>query len=200
MEKTIVYEAFDSHIILYCKRHYKSNNLLEDLKKIWVVRCGLEYDKNDNRIIKPIMDGLYRIIKPIISDPVRFQENMHEYLTSWIHKDMEWHERLISYYVSVIANIQVFDNIKYKTLVKLVKPRKEIFNRIIDGKGKYEDYDIIVNLAKEEVKTEKALTWWNRDGFNGSLEQRDLGLKYFPEGFVDFEQNVCYIWEKEFNS
>lgn len=41
-----------------------------------------------------------------------------------------------------------------------------------------------------------ALDWWNRKGFNGSLDQKSLGEYFFPNGFDDYESNVLHIYNE----
>lgn len=45
---------------------------------------------------------------------------------------------------------------------------------------------------------ELSLKVWNAQGFNGSFEQRDLGLKYFPNEFdIHFDNCILYILSNE---
>ena len=139
--------GINGHIVLYCKNHYKhSNSIIEDLKKIWAIRCGYDYDSKDNTMVKNIIDNLYMILKPYISNEQRFQENLHEHLLSWMYKDLNTAERLIYFYCSELANLQVRKQIsdkKWEWIVKLPKPKKKLFNRILAGNGKYDDYKLI---------------------------------------------------------
>ena len=50
---------------------------------------------------------------------------------------------------------------------------------------------------KNEIQ--QALEWWNRENFKGSLYQKVLSLKYYPNGFDmdNEEQNIWEIWKKE---
>jgi len=43
-------------------------------------------------------------------------------------------------------NIQIKEKVtenKWKTLIKLPKPQKRLFKRILSGKGKYKDYELV---------------------------------------------------------
>lgn len=42
-----------------------------------------------------------------------------------------------------------------------------------------------------------AVDWWWHTGFNGTFIQQEIGNKYYPNGFLDFENNVCDIFIKE---
>lgn len=143
------YKGFQGHIILLCKNHYGTNiktSIIEKLKMIWAIRCGYEYNEKDNSSILSIINGLHKIIYPTIKDHKKFQEDLHEYLLSWLHGDSTTHERLILFYVSEISMMQIKDkssNDKWKTLIKLPKPKKQLFNRILNGNGKYDDYYLI---------------------------------------------------------
>lgn len=146
MRTIIEFTGFEGHIILYCKNHYNSSgNMLEDLKRIWAVRCGYSYDKNDNSMIISIVSVLYKILSPTIDDLVSFNESLHAHLLSWLYSEMDINNKLISFYVSRIANMQIKDKVdgKLVELVKLPKPKKRVFNRILRGNGRYEDYKLI---------------------------------------------------------
>jgi len=55
-------------------------------------------------------------------------------------------------YGNIISNMQIRDSIEGKPiiLVKLPKPMKQVFNRILRGNGKYQDYELITNADKHE--------------------------------------------------
>jgi hypothetical protein len=140
--------GIDGHIILYCKNHYKhSKSLIEDLKKIWAVRCGYDYNVNDNSMVINIANNLYRILKPTIENNERFQENLHDHIFSNLYKDLNTAERIILFYCSELCNLQVKQKInnKWTKLIKLPKPKKQIFNRILRGNGRYNDHKLINN-------------------------------------------------------
>lgn len=139
-------KGFDGHIILYCKYHYNhSKNPLEDLKKIWSIRCGYPYNEKDNSAVKPIINRLYKILLSTEIDSSSFQEQLHDHLLNWLYKEMSTIDKLIYFYMSKISNITINKQIgnKWITLIKLPKPKKRVFNRIIRGNGRYEDYKLI---------------------------------------------------------
>lgn len=146
MKKAIEIKGIDGHIILYCKSHYNhSGSLLEDLKKIWAIRCGYPYDKNDNSMTINILNRLYKILQPTIINHIHFQEQLHNHLVNWVYKDLSTFENILIFYIGNITNIQIKEKInnKWITLIKLPKPNKRVFNRIIRGNGRYEDYKLI---------------------------------------------------------
>ena len=128
----VEYKGFDGHIILLCKGHYKiTTDLFESLKMIWAIRCGYEYDKKDNSSLRYIMSGLYDILLPTITNHSRFQDQLHDYITSWIYRDFTPEERIIKFYCSQISNLQVQEKTSensWKTLINLPKPKKILFN------------------------------------------------------------------------
>lgn len=148
MEKSVLtYKEIEGHIILLCKNHYKiKEGLVESLKMIWAIRCGYEYDKKDNSSLRYIMNELYTILLPTITDHSRFQDQLHDYITSWVYKDFTLEERVIKFYCSQISNLKVKEKIsdnKWQILINLPKPKKILFNRILRGNGRYEDYKLI---------------------------------------------------------
>jgi hypothetical protein len=151
--KPIEYKDFDGHLILFCKQHYgKTDNLIEKLKMIWAIRCGYEYKEKDNSMITNIMDGLYHILEPTIIDKSHFQQMLHNHITSHLYKEIPAPHNIIVFYAGEIAHMQIKEKTEgkyYKTLVKLPKPQKRIFKRILEGKGKYEDYWTICKIPNK---------------------------------------------------
>jgi len=144
--KNLEFKGFDGHLILLCKSHYKlTESFIESLKMIWAIRCGYPYDKNDNSSIRYILDGLYKILEPTIENPQQFQEKLHESLISCIY-DLNTLEKLVLFYRDEISMLQVREksaNGKWTTLIKLPQPQKRLFNRILTGNGRYDDYKLI---------------------------------------------------------
>lgn len=143
--KTI--ENINGHLILLCKGHYKTNDLLTALKQIWAIRCGYDYDEKDNLSYRYIAKNLYNILKDINSERI-------EYIIDRIHDEVDgkWKddnklaiERIIEIYCSELAHLKVKEkvNTKYRCIIKLPKPNKRVFNRILRGNGKYSDYKLI---------------------------------------------------------
>lgn len=139
--------GFEGHIILYCKNHYNgSDNTREDLEKIWAIRCGYSYEHSDNSSIIAIINALSSILFQNIDDKQRLLEDLHNHLLNYLYRNKNIVDMLISFYVGRIANIQIkekLNNGKWITLVKLPKPQKRLFNRILRGNGRYEDYKLI---------------------------------------------------------
>ena len=141
------YKGFDGHIVLYCKNHYNhSNNMLEDLKKIWAIRCGYPYRENDNSMVVNIINSLYIIVLPTITDNRHFQEQLHDHLLKYLYNKFTIADNMLLFYMGKISNIQIKDklpNNKWITLVTLPKPNKRVFNRILRGNGRYDDYKLL---------------------------------------------------------
>lgn len=146
--ETLDYDIFDGHIILLCKNYYTmKSGLVESLKMIWAIRCGYDYKKDNNSSLRYIMNHLYKMVDKTINDHVAFHEKMHESLTSFSYKNLELIETLIHFYCSELAFLQIREktsNNKWNILVKLPKPNKRVFNRILNGNGRYEDYKLII--------------------------------------------------------
>jgi hypothetical protein len=150
-------EAFQGHIVLYCKGHYKHDDFFEGLKMIWAIRCGYDYEYTSKDTLSYIAMDMYEII-------AKTQPDRLPYLMEQLHRNLvpRWKgdyvenlspiEAIIWQYRIMLCNMQVKerDNVtgKYKWLVKLPKPKKRIFNRILRGNGEYHDYFEIDGKAK----------------------------------------------------
>ena len=148
--KKLEYTGLDGHLILLCKNHYKiKSGMIESLKMIWAIRCGYEYNRNDNTSLPYIANALYRILEPTIDNNYAFMSKLHKYMTTFLYgKDNGTGSKLINFYCSEIAILTVKEKVglKYKIIMKLPKPKKQVFNRILNGNGRYDDYKLI--LAK----------------------------------------------------
>ena len=146
---------FDGHIVLYSKNwyHVKDVDLLTGLRRIWAIRCGLLEEHVDVSSYPYIADGLYKIIKVV--SPERFsrlQETIHRDIdNNFRYENLTPIERIIHIYMSEISGAQIRENRGkgYKALVKLPKPQKRLFKRIVRGNGEYQDYWSVVK--KETV-------------------------------------------------
>ena len=139
---TLKIDGFDGHLVLYCKNHYNhSGNLIEDLKRIWAIRCGYDYDPKNNGVVLNIINRLYKILYPTIKNHEVFQEQLHNHLVSWLYQDLDKLENIALFYCSELANLQIKENNKW--LIKLPKLKKQVFNRILRGNGKFNDYKLI---------------------------------------------------------
>ena len=154
----ITLDNFEGHLILYCKGHYAVNKVdfLTGLRRIWAVRCGFDVEHIDKSIDEYIANALYRIVKKV-------KPNKVEYLFELIHKEvsktylstyegLSTIEILIMIYRSELSEAQVRESKAklsgkpmsgYTTLIKLPKPQKRLFKRIVSGKGEYNDYKLV---------------------------------------------------------
>lgn len=152
-------EPIKGHIVLYCKGHYsipkEEKSFFEGLKRIWAIRCGYDYSQTSRDVLSYIAMEMYDILLE-----TQTSEKM-EYIMEQLHRNLvpKWKEdfvRTLSPIEAVIweyryhiSNIQIkeFDEKtkKYYELVKLPKPKKQVFNRILRGNGKYDDYKLITN-------------------------------------------------------
>lgn len=148
----IVLPIFQQHLILYCKGHYKYENFFEGLKMIWAVRCGYDYEHCSSDIETYIANELYEIIAKV-------QPKRLTYIMEIIHKEVNCRGRfgkpegmtpiqaIIWEYRSILSCLRVREKPqgkkRYQWIVKLPKPQKQVFNRILRGNGRYEDYELI---------------------------------------------------------
>jgi len=140
-------ENFEGHIVLYCKGWYsvKDVDFLTGLRRIWAVRCGFDIEHIDRSIDEYIANALYKTLKKI-------NPNKIEYLFEIIHKEvnktylstyqgLSTIETLIMIYRSEIWQVSVKEN--DKQLIKLPKPQKRLFKKIVSGKGDSGDYKLV---------------------------------------------------------
>lgn len=143
-----ILKGFDGHIVLLCKGHYKCFSLVEGLRMIWSVKCGHEYNLEDHSADRYIANKLYKLLKLLTPDRI-------EYLQEKVHDDIacDWRfdplysalQRIILIYCSEIADITIKEKEgeEWITLIELPEPNKKVLERILRGKGKYEDYWLI---------------------------------------------------------
>jgi len=148
--KPIEIKGIRGHMILLCKGHYKYQNILEAFRMIWAIRCGYDYEfAKKNQVDRYIADELYELLK--LTDPKKieyFHELLHKELQdTYKSEELTPLERIILIYRSYLSMVQIKEKVgkKYKYLIKLPKPKKQVFNRILRGNGKYEDYKLINN-------------------------------------------------------
>lgn len=150
----IEFDAFNGHLILYCKGHYKvrEGEFFEGLKMIWAIRCGYDYDPKATAVLEYIANAMFNIIS--ICEPERLNHLIHQ-----IHREIVWNigkpegmspiESIIWGYGSILSNLEIKkqdkETGKMRVIVKLPKPNKRVFNRILRGNGRYDDYDLIKN-------------------------------------------------------
>lgn len=137
-------EKFEGHLVLYCKGWYsvKDVDFLTGLRRIWAIRCGFDVEHIDKSIDEYIANALYKTLKKL--NPKKI-----EYLSELIHKEvsktylstyegLSTIETLIMIYRSEIWAVSIKEN--GKTIIKLPKPQKRLFKKIVKGKGEYNDY------------------------------------------------------------
>lgn len=145
-------DKIQGHIVLYCKGHYdiEKINFFEGLKMIWAIRCGYDYKHTSTDTLIYIANDMYKIISKCM--PGKFSslmDNLHRELVWKIGKpkDMSAIESLIWEYGSMLSNMQIRylpeGKKKYQWIVKLPKSKKQVFNRILRGNGRYTDYELI---------------------------------------------------------
>ena len=140
----ITLENFEGHLVLYSKGWYSTKDVdfLTGLRRIWAVRCGFNVEHIDKSIDEYIANALYKTLKKVAPQKI-------EYLTELIHKEVSKTylsayeglsviETLIMIYRSEIWSVSVKEN--GKTLIKLPKPQKRLFKKIVNGKGEHTDY------------------------------------------------------------
>lgn len=146
----VTLEKFQGHIVLLCKMHYKYEDIFQALKKIWAIRCGYDYKDAGDDVYAYIAIDMYKIIK--LCEPNRFDHYMDSILREISFKgfskpkDMTPIQAIIWEFRSILCNLQIKEKDskgKYITLIKLPKPMKMVFNRILRGNGRYKDYDLI---------------------------------------------------------
>jgi hypothetical protein len=128
---------------------------LEEIKRIWSIRCALDHEDVGNDIYEYIANGLYRIlvtINPNIKE--RIHEIIHKGLVNQIYygydKDAPAIEKLVYIYRSQIMSTTYKEKVgdEYVNIFDMPEPQVDIFKRITSGNGKYEDYDLVVKLDK----------------------------------------------------
>jgi hypothetical protein len=153
MKKTIELETFQGHIVLYCKGHYKYDDFFEGLKRIWAIRCGYDYELTSTDTLSYIAMDMYDILK-------KAQAKRMDYVMEQLHRNLVTNrfnetknftpiQSVIWEYRRHISDMQIKEVDKekrrYYWLVKLPTPKKRVFNRILSGKGVYQDYYLIKN-------------------------------------------------------
>lgn len=146
MNKPKQVSKLDGHLILYSKGYYKTDNVLEGLRLIWCTICGLPADKTSKSNDIFIANTLIEVINncsSITTEELQFK--IHLRLDATITDNYTHIEAIILAYLGILSSIQIKCkyNIRYKALILLPKPKKRVFNRILKGNGRYEDYKLI---------------------------------------------------------
>jgi len=149
-------EKFDGHIILYCKGWYNLNNVdfIVGLQRIWAVRCGLAVEQSSSYLNEYIADHLHEIFAKCNPKKLPY---FHQILNKglcdeWSYEGLNAIERVIMIYKNELAQLQIKESKAklsgkpmsgYTTLIKLPKPQKRLFKRIVSGKAEYNDYKLV---------------------------------------------------------
>lgn len=141
-------KGFDGHIILLCKNHYVCSSIIEGLRMIWAIRCGYDYDPKETSSDRYIANKLYKLLKELLPERMEYlQERIHDDITcDWrFEPNTTPIQKLIYVYISEISWIQIQEKKgeEWIPIIQLPEPNKEVFNRILRGEGKYEDYWLI---------------------------------------------------------
>lgn len=135
---------FEGHLILYCKNNYNVPDVdfITGIQRIWAVRCGYDNDCIDDSSLEYIADELYEIITKTLPDfdCVRFQKNIHKAIYCDL-TDMPFNHKIIRAYRNEIMMLQCLNG--DEILIQLPQANKELFKRIVAGKGEYNDYELI---------------------------------------------------------
>ena len=148
--KPLEIKAIEGHVVLYCKGHYSfaGNDWLVGIRRIWATRWGLlnehTEDKGADEYIANELFKLFKLLNPVKAE--YFHEIMHkEICDNFRYEGLNSLERLILLYRSEIQMVQIREKRgkRYYFLVKLPNPKKKVFERILKGKGEYNDYKLI---------------------------------------------------------
>lgn len=172
MIEPVKLDTFDGHLVLYCKGHYVNTktktkekaetDFFEGLKKIWAVRCGYDYKPEGDRVLEYIADHMFEILVDCkaLSDPTKikhFMDVIHKgvYDQNFKPQGMSPIRALIWEYRTMICGLKIKELPKGKKrhvpIVILPKPMKRVFNRILNGKGEYKDYEKITKKDKKDL-------------------------------------------------
>lgn len=155
----VVLNTWDGHIVLMCKMWYNVEGVdfFEAIKRFWCVRCGLSIEHFSNDYYEYIADKMYKIMIECDPDRMRyFYQTLHrELVKDWYKPEgMSPIQQLIWEYRSFIQNILIKsddgDGNMFE-LVSLPKPQKRTIKRIVKGKIKSNDYDLIINADKRKL-------------------------------------------------
>lgn len=117
---------------------------------IWAIRCGYDYEYTSKDTLTYIANDMYDIISKCMPEKL-------PYLMERLHREINWSigkpenlspiEAIIWEYRSMLSNMQIKEKPdgykRYQWIVKLPKLKRKIFNRILSGKGEYQDYKLI---------------------------------------------------------
>lgn len=151
----ITLEKFQKHIVLYCKGQYNipegDKGFFEGLKMIWAIRCGYDYEQTSKDTLTYIANDMYSIISKCLPHKLpQLMDNLHREINWSISKpdNMLPIEAIIWEYRSILSNMQIREKPngkkRYQWIVYLGKTQPQLFNRILNGKGEYKDYEKVI--------------------------------------------------------
>ena len=149
MNKIISITPIQGRIILYCKGHYKYDDFFEGLKMIWAIRCGYNYKYTSKDTLTYIANDMFEIIMKCKPNKIEFfMDKIHRNINDnlfFTPKNLSPIEALVWEYRSILCTLQIKEKINknYKTLIKIPSKKESTMNRILKGKGKYNDYELI---------------------------------------------------------
>jgi hypothetical protein len=174
MKEPITLETFQGHLVLYCKGRYANSKItsrekalvefFEGLKMIWAIRCGYQYEQNDSdRVLEYIADEMFEIISECkrldsVEKIKHFMDVLHKEVYNqafYKPKNMSPIRAIIWEYNQIICQLQIFEipegKKRHVPIVILPKPKKQIFSRILNGNGRYDDYRKISETHKSKL-------------------------------------------------
>lgn len=150
----IVLDKFQKHIVLYCKGLYNipkgDKGFFEGLKMIWAIRCGYDYKLTSNDTLTYVANDMFKIIMQCKPENLEFfMDKIHREInpiSNWTKpKDLTPIEAIIWEYRSILSNMQIREKPdgkkRYQWIINLSKPQPKLFNKILQGRGEYMDYD-----------------------------------------------------------
>ena len=157
----VTLDTFDGHLVLLCKGHYVGkNDFFKAIVKFWSVRCGMDmhfFDSSD-RVFENIADTMFKIMNLCAPEKMMyFHEVLHREIATnnkfgTKPKNMSHIKAIVWEYRNFILQLQVKESSvrgrKTIIYINLPKPQKRIIERICNGQGKYEDYELLTKKDK----------------------------------------------------
>ena len=147
LKQNVKLDPFQGHIILYCKLYYGVDGVsfIDGFKRLWTAKCK---DDGSDDMLDYIANYLFEIICTVSDfDAVEFQSRLHLSFLEYNPKKKTALELIISFYIFQLSKLNVveYDSVSgdIKTLLPLPKTKKRVFNKIITGKGDYNEYKLL---------------------------------------------------------
>lgn len=142
-------DTFQKHFVYYCKGAYNfpkgEKGFFEGLKMIWAIRCGYDYNSSKDTL-SYVANDIFEIISICMPNRLSYlMEQIHKEVGNqafYKPKDMLPIEAILWEYRSLLVGLKVKKQVgkRYKWIINLSKPQYRLFNRILRGNGKHEDY------------------------------------------------------------